>query len=131
MVEWLPRGQYNASEVRARMGSIQGMMVHADGRAEIGHHRVEEESTQALALVHAGPSMRCRQFGLNPYSHHPPECHHWNPTPHSLATCIILAGEGQKGGDLKLVMGPAVFEHLCQYAALPIEVRKWGRDRCP
>jgi hypothetical protein len=41
-------------------------MVHADGRTEIGHHRAEQDSTQALALVHAGPSMRCRQFGLSP-----------------------------------------------------------------
>lgn len=99
------------------MGSIQGMMVHADGRAEIGHHRTEQDSAQALALAHAGPSMRCRQFGLSPLF---PS----NPTPHSLATCISLAGEEQRGRDLKLVVGPVVFEHLCQYAALPIELRK-------
>lgn len=49
------------------MGSIQSTMVHADGRAEIGHHRVAQGSTQALALVHASPSMRCRQFGLSPF----------------------------------------------------------------
>lgn len=60
----------------------------------------------------------------------PPEYCRWNPTPHSLATCISLAGKEQRGRALKLRMGPAVFGCLCQYAALPIEVRKWGRDRC-
>lgn len=51
-------GQCDASE--ASQDGFQSMMVHADGRAEIGHHRTERDSTQALALAHAGPRMRCR-----------------------------------------------------------------------
>lgn len=65
-LEWLS-GDSAMQVRRAWMGSIQGMMVHADGRAEIGHHRVVQDSTQALALVHAGPRMRCRQLGLSPF----------------------------------------------------------------
>lgn len=111
---------------RAGTGSIQSMMVHASGRAEIGHHRAEQESTRALALVHAGPSMRCRQLGLSPLSS--PQSVVIGSPPLALVP-PTLALQKRNKRDPKPVLGPAVFGHLCQCAALPMEVRKCGRGQ--
>lgn len=124
-MEWLS-GDSAMQVRRAGTGSIQSMMVHASGRAEIGHHRAEQESTRALALVHADPSMRCRQLGLSPLSS--PRSVVIGSPPLALVP-PTLALQKRNKRDPKPVLGPAVFGHLCQCAALLMEVRKCGRGQ--
>lgn len=122
-------GQCDASE--ASQDGLQSMMVHADGRAEIGHHRTERDSTQALALVHAGPRMRCRQLSLSPLLPSTPRVLLLVRHPLALLPPELTSQKRNKRvGDPKLVLGPAASGRLCQCVALPMGVRKWGRGQC-
>lgn len=88
------------------MGCIQGVRVHANGRAEIGHRRAELDSTQALALVHAGPSMRCRWFSLGPLFPSIPQSVITGPPPFTLLPpALALQKRNTKGWGSKTGAG--------------------------
>jgi hypothetical protein len=108
-------------------------MVHAKGMVgqRLGTMRLSKIQPKPWRWCMQVSSMRCRQPGLSPLF---PSTHRVLPLVHYPSLSCHLhwfCRRGTKGPELGSGTGGLKLDgHLCQYAGLLTEVKKWGRGWC-